>query len=124
MEARAVVARPGPAALAVGRGAPTLRICPSVHALLPPASRSPCQRGMEPTVFNFSYITHSFGTYAFNQGQPETYRRLGKLVIWHPIKPVFFKCLFDIYLLGMRRDRYPINRSCIEKKIHLLIHVH
>lgn len=75
-------------------------------------------------MFDFSYATHSFGTSAFNPGQPETYRRLGKLVIWHPIKPVFFKCLFDIYLVRMRRDRYPINRSCTEKQIRLLIHVH
>ena len=73
-----------PATGAVCRGAPSIRICPSVHALLPPASRSPCQRGTETTVFNFGCATHSFGTHAFNQGQPETCRRLGKLVIWHP----------------------------------------
>lgn len=41
---------------------------------------------------------------ASSRGQLEARGRLGKGATWHPIKPVFFKGLFDIYLVGLRRD--------------------
>jgi hypothetical protein len=33
-----------------------------------------------------------------NQGQTETYGRPGRLIIWCPFKPIFFKHLFSTFI--------------------------
>lgn len=73
--------------------------------------------------FSFRRAAHAPGARALIRGQLETCGRLGEPAIWHPIKKVFLKGSFDIYLVRIRRDRCAINSNHTEKRIHLLIPV-